>query len=61
MQTVLQRGRFDGDDLHPLLAPLNLGWKARSHKEIDIMADLAPLLRTLADGQEIHGLAGYAE
>ena len=61
VQTVLQRGRFDGDDLHPLLAPLNLGWKARSHKEIDIMTDLAPLLRTLADGQEIHGLAGYAE
>ncbi len=59
VQTVLQRGRFDGGDLRPLLAPLNLGWKARSRKEIEIMADLAPLLRTLADGQELHGLEAY--
>lgn len=59
VQTVLQRGRFDSDDLRPLLAPLHLGWKARSHKEVDIMADLAPLLRTLADGQEVHGLEAY--
>ncbi len=59
VQTVLQRGRFDGGDLRPLLAPLNLGWKARSRKEVEIMTDLAPLLRTLADGQELHGLEAY--
>ena len=57
--TVLQRGRFDEADLRALLAPLGLGWKARSRKEVEVMTDLAPLLRGLADGQEVHGLEAY--
>ena len=61
IQTVLDRGRFDDDDLRTLLAPLNLGWKARSHKQVDVMADLAPLLRTLADNPDLPGLEGYEE
>lgn len=59
IQTVLQRGRFDEADLRALLAPLGLGWKARSRKEVEVMTDLAPLLRGLADGQEVHGLEAY--
>ena len=59
IQTVLQRSRFDDEDLRSLLEPLELGWKARSRKEVDVMTDLAPLLRRLADGQEIHGLEVY--
>ena len=59
VQTVLQRGRLDEGDLRELLAPLGLGWKARSRKELEVMSDLAPLLRSLADGLEIHGLSAY--
>lgn len=57
--TVLERGRFDEADLRVLLAPLDLGWKARSRKAEELMADLAPLLRSLAGAQGIHGLEGY--
>ena len=59
IQTVLQRSRFDEEDLRKLLEPLELGWKARSRKEVEVMTDLAPLLHHLADGQEIHGLEVY--
>ena len=59
IQTVLQRSRFDDENLRSLLEPLELGWKARSRKEVEVMTELAPLLRRLADGQEIHGLEVY--
>ena len=59
IQTVLQRSRFDEEDLRSLLEPLELCWKARSRKEVEVMTDLTPLLRRLADGQEIHGLEVY--
>ena len=57
--TALERGRFDEADLRALLAPLGLGWKDRSRKAEEVMADLAPLLRSLAGTQGIHGLEGY--
>ena len=50
---------FDGERLTDLMAPLELGWKARSQVERGLMKDLVPLLKQRADGQEISGLSGY--
>ena len=50
---------FDGEKLSDLLAPLELGWKARTQKELALMADLLPLLQKLAQGRDISGLAAY--
>ncbi len=56
---VLQRRIFDGERLSNLMAPLGLGWKARTHKELMLVEDLAPLLRKLGEGREIAGLSAY--
>ena len=56
---VMQRMIFDGEQLGDLLAPLQLGWKARTHKELALMEDLIPLLHKLAHGREISGLRVY--
>jgi type I restriction enzyme R subunit len=56
---ILRRMIFDSEQLNDLLAPLELGWKARSQKELAIMADLIPLLHKLAPGRNISGLAVY--
>ena len=58
---VLRRHIFDGDALSDLMAPLELGWKARTQKELALMADLAPLLHKLAKGRDISGLSAYEE
>ena len=58
---ILYRMIFDADALTELLAPLGLGWKARAQKELDLMDDLAPLLRKLAQGKEISGLESYEQ
>jgi type I restriction enzyme, R subunit len=50
---------FDGEKLIDLLAPMDLGWKARTQKELALMADLVPLLKKLALGREISGLKAY--
>lgn len=50
---------FDGEKLSDLLAPLDLGWKARTKKELELMDDLIPLLKKLANGHEIAGLNAY--
>jgi type I restriction enzyme R subunit len=50
---------FDGEQLGDLLAPLELGWKARTKKELALMEDLIPLLHRLAQGREITGLKAY--
>lgn len=52
---------FDAERLTTLLAPLNLGWRARTHKELAFMADLVPLLKKRAGGREIAGLKAYEE
>jgi type I restriction enzyme, R subunit len=59
VDTILQRMIFDGERLSELLAPLGLGWKARTQKELALMEDLIPLLNKLADGREISGLGAY--
>jgi type I restriction enzyme R subunit len=56
---IIQRMIFDGEALSDLLAPLELGWKARSQKELDLMEELTPLLHKLAQGKDISGLTAY--
>ena len=56
---ILRRMIFDGEALGDLLAPLELGWKARARKELALMEDLIPLLHKLAEGREISGLQAY--
>jgi len=58
---ILQRMIFDGEQLSDLLAPLELGWKARTKKELALMEDLIPLLHKLAQGREISGLGAYEQ
>ncbi|STT07029.1 Type I restriction and modification enzyme -subunit R C terminal [Klebsiella pneumoniae] len=57
---ILRRHIFDGERLSELMAPLELGWKARTQKELALMEDLTPLLHKL-QGREIAGLAAYEE
>src|SRR5690606_37121208 len=45
---MLHRMIFDPDALTDLMAPLGLGWKARATKELQLMEDLTPLLKKLA-------------
>jgi len=48
VDTILTRKIFDGERLTELLAPLDLGWKARTQKELALMTDLVPLLKKRA-------------
>jgi type I restriction enzyme R subunit len=50
---------FDGEQLTDLLEPLELSWKERRAKETDLMEDLVPQLKKLAQGREISGLKAY--
>ncbi len=59
VDNIMHRMIFDGEKLSDLLAPLELGWKARTQKELALMEDLMPMLKKLAQGREISGLAAY--
>lgn len=61
VDAILQRMIFDGDALTDLMEPLGLNWKARRVKELDLMADLLPLLLKRAGGREISGLSAYEQ
>lgn len=61
VEMILRRRIFDGEALSDLMAPLGLGWKVRTKKELEFMDDLAPLLHKLAKGQEISGLNAYEQ
>ncbi|WP_419316954.1 type I restriction endonuclease subunit R [Caulobacter sp. ErkDOM-E] len=61
VDTILQRMIFDGETLTDLLEPLGLNWKARRVEELDLMADLIPLLLKRAGGREISGLSAYEQ
>ncbi|MEO5332935.1 MAG: type I restriction endonuclease subunit R [Magnetococcus sp. YQC-5] len=61
VEGIMQRMIFDGEQLSDLLAPLGLGWKARSKKELALMEELIPLLHKLAQGREIAGLRAYEQ
>ena len=58
---VIARMIFDGEQLTELLAPLELGWRARTEKELALMVDLVPLLKKRAGGRDISGLKAYEE
>jgi type I restriction enzyme R subunit len=59
VDSIIFRMIFDGEQLSDLLAPLGLGWKQRTKKELALMEDLVPLLKKLAQGREISGLKAY--
>ena len=56
---ILERMIFDGERLSDLMAPLDLGWKARTQAELAFMDDLCPLLNKRAGGRDISGLSAY--
>lgn len=58
---IMRRMIFDGEQLSDLMAPLELGWKARTKKELALMDDLIPLLHKLAKGNEISGIGVYEQ
>jgi type I restriction enzyme R subunit len=58
---ILQRMIFDGEQLSDLMAPLELGWKARTQAELALMEDLHPLLTKRAQGRDISGLSAYEQ
>jgi type I restriction enzyme R subunit len=59
VEQIMSRMIFDGEKLTDLLEPLELSWKERRVKELVLMEDLVPLLKKLAQGREISGLAAY--
>lgn len=61
VDTILARMIFDGEALTDLMEPLGLNWKARRVKELDLMAELMPLLLKRAGGREISGLSAYEQ
>ncbi|ENY75438.1 HsdR family type I site-specific deoxyribonuclease [Pseudomonas putida TRO1] len=61
VDSVIRRCIFDGEALSELMAPLDLGWKARTQAELALMEELTPLLHKLAQGREISGLSAYEQ
>lgn len=56
---IISRMIFDADKLSELYAPLDLGWKERTRRELALMEELIPVLRKKAEGREISGLKAY--
>ena len=56
---IMERMIFDGEKLIDLLEPLNLSWRERTQKELQLMEELVPLLKKMANGKEIAGLKAY--
>jgi len=56
---IMERMIFDGEHLTDLLEPLELGWKERRNRELQLMKDLVPQLKKQAEGREISGLQPY--
>jgi type I restriction enzyme, R subunit len=56
---IISRMIFDADKLSELFAPLDLGWKERTKRELALMEELTPLLKKQAEGREISGLKVY--
>ncbi len=61
VDAIFERMIFDGEHLSDLMAPLELGWKARTEAELALMADLHPLLTKRAGGRNISGLSAYEQ
>ena len=56
---IINRMIFDADKLSELFAPLDLGWKERTKRELALMDELTPILKKKAEGREISGLKAY--
>ena len=56
---IMGRMIFYGEKLNTLFEPLELAWIERTQKELELMEDLKPLLKKLADGRTIAGLSAY--
>jgi len=56
---IISRMIFDADKLSELFAPLDLGWKERTKRELALMEALTPILKKKAEGREISGLKAY--
>ena len=50
---------MDADKLSEIFAPLDVGWKERTKRELALMEELTPLLKKQAEGREISGLKVY--
>jgi type I restriction enzyme R subunit len=61
VDAILVRMIFDGEQLSDLMAPLELGWKARTQAELALMDDLLPLLTKRAQERDISGLSAYEQ
>jgi type I restriction enzyme R subunit len=61
VEEVLVRMIFDGEKLTDLFAPLDLGWKERHQKELELMRGLVPLLKQRAGGRPISGLSAWEQ
>lgn len=59
VDAIIRRMIFDSEALSDLLIPLELGWKARTQKELALMEDLIPLLQKRVNGREIAGIGAY--
>jgi type I restriction enzyme, R subunit len=59
VNSILNRMIFDGEQLSDLLSPLGLNWKQRAQKEGELMKELIPQLKRLAQGGDISGLSAY--
>lgn len=59
VETIISRMIFDGEKLTDLLEPLELSWKERRLKELQLMEDLVPYLKKLTPEREISGLKVY--
>jgi type I restriction enzyme R subunit len=59
VSSILSRMIFDGEQLTELLSPFDLSWKERREKELKLMEDLIPVLKSLTQGREISGLKAY--
>ena len=59
VEEILERMVFDPDQLSDLMAPLDLGWKARTQAELAVMEDCVPYLVKRSGGREISGLKAY--
>ncbi len=53
---ALRRRIFDGEALSELMAPLGLGWKARTQAELALVDDLTPLLHKAGAGARDFGV-----
>ena len=58
---ILQLMTFAGESLRDLMAPLDLGWQARTQAELAQMGDLHPLLTKRVQGRDILGRSAYEQ